>query len=102
VTDPEDVLSVEHLRTIDLARGATSGTVEVEKGSLYRAELHVTDAVGNETVSAVLLDATEDEGGCAAAPARSPDGLGALLLALAAAIGLRRRALSAARSRSRG
>lgn len=102
VTDPEDVLSVEHLRTIDLARGATAGTVEVEKGSLYRAELHVADAVGNETVSAVLLDASDgDGGGCAAAPGSRDAGLGSLLLALAA-IGLRRRSLSAARSRSRG
>jgi hypothetical protein len=99
ITDPTDLLAVEHVRTIDLSAGATSGTVEVEPGALYRAELHVADAVGNETVSAILLDASTEDGGCSAAGG----GGGALpvLLALLAAYVVLGGRLSAARARSR-
>jgi hypothetical protein len=86
VTDPEDLLAVEHVRTIEIAAGATTGTVEIEGGELYRAELFVTDAVGNESVSAVLLDASKDEGGCSA-PGGAGGGL-SLLIALIGALGL--------------
>lgn len=66
VTDPADLLAVELVRTFELTRGATSGVVEIEDGALYRAELHVADNVGNETTSAVLLDASPADGGCSA------------------------------------
>ncbi|HWM88813.1 MAG TPA: hypothetical protein VNO33_23340 [Kofleriaceae bacterium] len=90
VTDPEDLLATEHVRTIELDRGATSGSIEVDGGELYRAELYVVDAVGNETVSAILLDATRDEGGCGGCAAGRGGASGALplLLALFGAYGL--------------
>src|SRR5690606_3393095 len=62
LTDPTDALSVEHVETIDLPPGALSGAVEVQSGDVYRAEVHVTDAVGNVTVATVMIDA--DQGGC--------------------------------------
>ena len=102
VTDPTDLLAVEHIDTLELSPGATSGTVEVAPGALYRAELYVTDSVGNETVSAVLLDASRDSGGgCSAAGGSGGAGAMALLLALLAVGGVTRRRLSAARARSR-
>ncbi len=103
VTDPTDLLSVEHIDTIELSPGATSGSVEVAPGALYRAELYVTDSVGNETASAVLLDASRDDGGgCSAAGGSGGAGAVALVLALLALRGvLGRRRLSAARARSR-
>jgi hypothetical protein len=92
VTDPSDALAVEHVRTFDLSLGATSGVVEIEDGALYRAELHVRDGVGNETVSAVLLDASPEEGGGGCSAGSGQGGLLSLLLGLAALVGLRRRA----------
>jgi MYXO-CTERM domain-containing protein len=65
VTDESDLLAVEHLETIELPPGATSATVAIEDGKMYRAELHVTDAVGNVTVAAVVLD-SENACGCSA------------------------------------
>jgi hypothetical protein len=100
VTDPSDLLAVEHVRTIDLGAGATSGTIEVEQGALYRAELHVADSVGNETVSAILLDASTDGGGCSASGGGG-GGVLALLLALLAARLAGGRRVTAARARSR-
>ncbi|HKE14574.1 MAG TPA: MYXO-CTERM sorting domain-containing protein, partial [Kofleriaceae bacterium] len=102
VTDPTDLLSAEHIDTIELAPGATSGTVALSGNALYRAELHVVDSVGNESVSAVLLDASsEDGGGCSAAGGTGGGAGAALLLAALAWLAARAR-LSAARSRSRG
>jgi hypothetical protein len=101
VTDPTDLFSAEHIDTVELAPGATSGTVAVSGKALYRAELHVVDSVGNESVSAVLLDASsEGGGGCSAAGGTGGAGA-ALLLAALAWLAARAR-LSAARSRSRG
>jgi hypothetical protein len=101
ITDPSDLLAVEHVRTIDLSAGATSGTIEVEPGALYRAELHVADAVGNETVSAILLDASTEDGGCSAAGGGAGGALTILLALVAAGLVLGRGRFSAARVRSR-
>jgi hypothetical protein len=89
VTDPADLLSVEHVRTIELAAGATSGRVEIEGDALYRAELYVADAVGNETVSAVLLDTSKEDGGCSVG-GRAGAGWLPILFALLAASGFGR------------
>jgi len=95
VTDPADLLAVRHVHTLELDRGATAGTVEIAKRALYRAELYVADEVGNETGSAVLLDASDDGGGgCRASPSGHGGGLVQLLLfglAIAGARQLRRR-----------
>ena len=92
VTDPADLLAVEHVRTIELVRGATTGTVEIEDGALYRAELHVADNVGNETTSAILLDAShEDGGGCSAAGSTGGAAASLPLLLLALLVPRRRR-----------
>lgn len=93
VTDPADLLAVEHVRTVELRRGATTGVVEIEDGALYRAELHVRDNVGNETTSAILLDASPEEGGgCSAGGgAGAGGGLAVLLAALGLALAPARR-----------
>jgi hypothetical protein len=85
LTDPTDALSVEHVRTIELAAGATSASVDVEDGNIYRAEVQVTDAVGNRTVATVLLDS--QSGGCRVAGG----GASPLLVLLGIALLARRR-----------
>jgi hypothetical protein len=93
VTDPADLLAVEHVRTVELVRGATTGVVEIEDGALYRAVLHVADNVGNETTSAILLDASPEDGGGCSAGGRSgaAGGLAVLLVALGLALAPSRR-----------
>lgn len=89
VTDQSDALATELVETIQLPVGTTAGAVTIEGEKLYRAEVHVTDAVGNSTVSTVLLDATTAGCGC-----RAGGGGGAaagLPLLLALALFVRRR-----------
>lgn len=92
ITDPSDALAVEHLSTQQLSPGATTAQVTVEGNKLYRAELHVTDAVGNDTVASVLLDATVPSGGCSAGGGAGGAAGFAVMLALAGLVlGPRRR-----------
>ena len=82
ITDPTDALAVTHVSTKQLSPGATTAQVTVEGNKLYRAELHVTDAVGNDTVASVLLDASTP-GGCNAGGGAGGAAGFAVMLALA-------------------
>jgi MYXO-CTERM domain-containing protein len=89
ITDTSDALATEQVDTIQLPAGTTAGQVTLEGEKLYRAEVHVTDAVGNESVSTVLLDATTAGCGCRAGGGNGAAGAVPLLLVLA--LFLRRR-----------
>ncbi|HUS68723.1 MAG TPA: MYXO-CTERM sorting domain-containing protein [Kofleriaceae bacterium] len=89
ITDHSDALATELIDTITLPAGAKLQQVTVEGDKLYRAEVHVTDGVGNESVSTVLLDATSPAGcGCRAGGGSSG---GAIALLLAVLLFVRRR-----------
>lgn len=88
VKDETDLLSREHVRTIELGPGATVASVEIEDGAMYQAEVHVTDAVGNESIATVLLDS---KNGCGCRATDGTSGAGTLLLCLGVLLVLRRR-----------
>jgi MYXO-CTERM domain-containing protein len=88
VKDETDLLSREHVRTIELAPGVTTATVEIADGAMYQAEVHITDAVGNESIATVLLDS---ENGCGCAAGGGSTGLTTLLAAFGLLLVLRRR-----------
>ncbi len=88
VKDETDLLSREHVETIDLAPGVTTATVEISDGAMYQAEVHVTDAVGNESIATVLLDS---KNGCGCSAGGGSTGATTLLLGLGVLLILRRR-----------
>ncbi len=90
ITDHADALATEHIETIQLPAGTKAQQVTIEGDKLFRAEVHVTDGVGNESVSTVLLDATSPAGcGCRAG---GDDAAGAgIALLLAVLLFVRRR-----------
>jgi len=88
VKDETDLLSREHVRTIELGPGATAASVEIEDGAMYQAEVHVTDAVGNESIATVLLDS---KNGCGCRATDGSSGASTLLLCLGVFLVLRRR-----------
>jgi len=88
VKDETDLLSREHVRTIELGPGATAATVEIEDGAMYQAEVHVTDGVGNESIATVLLDS---KNGCGCRATDGASGTGTLVLCLGVLLILRRR-----------
>ena len=53
---------------------------DIEDGEIYRAEIHVTDEVGNESVVTVMLDSA-DEGGCSASGKNTALPMGLALMA---------------------
>lgn len=91
VNDKSDALDITHLRTIELEAGATSAMFDIEDGEIYRAEIHVTDEVGNESVVTVMLDSA-DKGGCSASGKGTALPLGLALMA--AMLLVRRRRLA--------
>lgn len=88
VKDESDLLSREHVETIELGPGVTSATVDITDGAMYQAEVHVTDAVGNESIATVLLDS---KNGCGCSAGGGSTGLTTLLTGLGALLVLRRR-----------
>jgi MYXO-CTERM domain-containing protein len=88
VKDETDLLSREHVETIELPPGVTSATVEIADGAMYQAELHVTDAVGNESIATVLLDS---KNGCGCSAGGGSTGLTTLFAGLGLLLVLRRR-----------
>lgn len=88
VKDETDLLSREHVETIELGPGVTSATVEIADGAMYQAEVHVIDAVGNESIATVLLDS---ENGCGCAAGGGSTGLTTLVVGLGLLLVLRRR-----------
>lgn len=88
VKDESDLLSREHVKTIELGAGATTATVDIADGAMYQAEVHVTDAVGNESIATVLLDS---KNGCGCRAADGPSGAFTLLLGLGVLLLVRRR-----------
>jgi MYXO-CTERM domain-containing protein len=88
VKDESDLLSREHVETIELGPGVTTATVEISDGAMYQAEVHVTDAVGNESIATVLLDS---KNGCGCSSGGGSTGATTLLAGLGVLLVLRRR-----------
>ena len=88
VKDETDLLSREHVETIELPPGVTSATVEIADGAMYQAEVHITDAVGNESIATVLLDS---KNGCGCSAGGGSTGLTTLFAGLGLLLVLRRR-----------
>jgi MYXO-CTERM domain-containing protein len=88
VKDETDLFSREHVETIELAPGVTTATVEIADGAMYQAEVHISDAVGNESIATVLLDS---ENGCGCAAGGGSTGLTTLFAGLGLLLVLRRR-----------
>ena len=88
VKDETDLLSREHVETIELGPGVTTATVEIADGAMYQAEVHVSDAVGNESIATVLLDS---KNGCGCSTGGGSTGATSLLLGLGVLLVLRRR-----------
>jgi hypothetical protein len=88
VKDETDLLSRELVKTIELGPGATAATVDIEDGAMYQAEVHVTDAVGNESIATVLLDS---KNGCGCRATGGSSAASSLLLCLGVLLLLRRR-----------
>ena len=90
--DPADALSAQLVETQELALGATSAMVDLEKaGGLYRVEVHVVDEAGNDSRSSLLLSSAT-AGGCSTG-GTSGSGSAALLLLALGLVWRRRRAL---------
>lgn len=88
VKDETDLLSREHVETIEVPPGVTTATVEIADGAMYQAEVVVTDAVGNESIATVLLDS---KNGCGCAAGGGSTGLTTLLAGLGLLLAVRRR-----------
>ena len=88
VKDESDLLSREHVETIELGPGITTATVEIADGAMYQAEVHVSDAVGNESIATVLLDS---KNGCGCAAGGGSSGATTLLVGLGLLLAFRRR-----------
>ncbi len=83
INDKTDFLSAQLIETQELPNGATSASVPIKNGDLYRAEIVVTDEGGNETRTSVTLR-TPGHGGCSTGgSSQLPWVLGLSLLALA-------------------
>ena len=90
--DPADALSAQLVETQELALGATSAMVDLEKaGGLYRVEVHVVDEAGNDSRSSLLLSSAT-AGGCSTG-GTTGGGSAALLLLALGLVWRRRRAL---------
>ncbi len=100
VNDTANLYEDELLGEVELEPGATSFEVPLGPDGLYRVELRVRDAVGNEGIASTLIRRTSGSGGCTLGAAGGASVGWLPLAALAALLRVRRRGWSTFARRS--
>ena len=98
--DPSNLLSAQHVESIELPNGSTLAEIAVHNGGLYRVEIEAVDEAGNRSKSSMLLEVPKEEQsllGCSMSNAENnnvPAGLLLMLMVLCVSVRRERSTIS--------